>query len=124
MSVPNEPELDDEAYAAEHQGPIPKTVLRRERRIVAVLVAAIALLGIGGYLTIPTESELVETATTHPDPAQRVWAMNAMIRRGYWKDRSFKEFEAFLKASPPEVPQFIADMHGDMLKPDRRTWKK
>ncbi len=124
MSVPSEPELDDEAYAAEHQGPIPKTVLRRERRIAGGLLAAIVLLGLAGYATIPTEAELVETATTHPDPEARIKAMNAMIRRGYWEDRSFAEFEAFLKASPREVPQFNADMHGDLLKPDRRAWKR
>lgn len=105
-------------------GPIPESVLRRERRWAAALLAAITLLGIGGYLSIPTEDDLVFTARTAADPFDRVRAMNALIRRGYWDDRAFKEFETFMKASPKVLPQFMADMHGDMLKPDRRAWTK
>ncbi|QDV06815.1 hypothetical protein Poly30_23300 [Planctomycetes bacterium Poly30] len=105
-------------------GPIPEAVLRRERRWAAGLLMAIVALGTAGYLSIPTEEDLVITSRTAADPFDRVRAMNALIRRGYWEDRAFKEFEAFMKASPKELPQFMADMHGDMLKSDRRAWKK
>lgn len=106
------------------QAPIPKDVLRRERRWAAGLLAACVFLAVGGYLTIPTEADLVQTATTHEDDLRRVRAMNAMVLRGYWKDKAFKDFERFNKAGPHAIRQFMADMHGDMLKPDRRAWKK
>ncbi len=106
------------------KAPIPQDVLRRERRVVAGLLAAILLLALGGFVTIPTEEELVHTATTHEDDLTRVRAMNAMVLRGYWKDKAFKDFERFNKAGPHAIRQFMADMHGDMLKPDRRAWTK
>ncbi len=118
------PESEELDYDLEHEGPIPKTVLRRERRMAAGLLAAITVLALGGFLTIPTEDDLMETASTHADPLVRVRAMNALVRRGYWQDKAFKDFERFNKSGPPEIPQFLADMHGDLLKPDRRAWKK
>ena len=92
--------------------------------MAAGLFAACALLALGGFLTIPTEADLVHTASTHDDDFTRVRAMNAMVLRGYWKDKAFKDFERFNKAGPHAIRQFMADMHGDMLKSDRRAWTK
>ena len=111
MSASREPdhEVEQEAeHELEHRGPIPKTVLRRERRVAAGLLAAIALLAIGGYATIPTEAELVHIASTDDDDYARIEAMNSMILRGYWRDKAFKDFERFNKAGPYEVRQFLA----------------
>lgn len=120
MSEANSTEVEPDPQT----GPIPEAVLKRERRVAAALLVAITIVGLVGYLTIPTMDDLVETSRTAADPLDRVGAMNAMISRGYWEDRAFNEFETFMKASPEELPQFMADMHGDMLKPDRRAWKK
>ncbi|MEM8710114.1 MAG: hypothetical protein AAGG01_04115 [Planctomycetota bacterium] len=103
---------------------IPKAVVRRERKIVAGLLAACASIALAGYLTVPSQTDLLETARSAEDPNDRVRALNALIRRGFWKHRSFKEFELFMKGSPEELPQFMADMHGDMLKSDRRAWNR
>lgn len=124
ISEPEPVEVATEEGRISKHDPIPEAVLRRERLWAAVLLAAIAILGTVGYLTVPTEDDLVLTVRTAADPEDRVRAMNALIRRGYWEDRAFKEFETFMKSSPKELPQFMADMHGDMLKPDRRAWKK
>ena len=111
--------------AANDLPPIPGPVLRRERLFVASLFVAAVGLGLYGYLTIPTEEDLVRTATTHADDLARIKATNAMIRRGYWDDKTFKEFEQFNEEGPYAIRQFIADMHGDLVKPqNRHMWKK
>ena len=124
QSTQRSPGSEQASYELEHQGPIPRTVLRRERRVAAGLLAAITVLAVGGFMTIPTEDEVVHTASTHPNPLTRVRAVNTMIRRGYWEDKTYQDFERFIKAGPPEISQFMADMHGNLLKPDRRAWKK
>lgn len=124
MSESDRNEHDAGPRADGSQAPIPRNVLRRERRMVAGLLATIALLALIGFATIPTEAELVETASTHANSKTRVAAMNAMIRRGYWSDKSFKSFERFNKAGPHELRQFLADMHGNLLKSHRRAWTK
>lgn len=103
---------------------MPAIVVRRERRMVAALLASCATVALAGLLTVPSQADLLETARSAEDPDDRVHALHALIRRGFWKTRAFKEFELFMKGSPEELPQFMADMHGDMLKSDRRAWNK
>ncbi|MEM6572170.1 MAG: hypothetical protein AAF957_27395 [Planctomycetota bacterium] len=96
--------------------PVPDSIVRRERLIVLVLAVAIALAAGIAWATIPTDEELFEVASTHENVEARIEAMNALVVRGYWEVRTLQELRAFLKESPPELRQFVADMHGSLLR--------
>ncbi|MEM9378724.1 MAG: hypothetical protein AAGB93_02165 [Planctomycetota bacterium] len=121
MSTPNDASTDPQAteQATEpgtEPAPIPDAILRRERLIVLVLAVAITVAASIAWATIPTDEELHEVASTHEDVEARIEAMNALVVRGYWEDRTLPELHAFLKESPAELRQFVADMHGSLLR--------
>lgn len=102
------------------QAAIPPQVERRERRLLLGLSVALVVAAAIGFLTIPTEETLLDRASNHPDVEARIEAMNALVVRGYWADRSLKDLHVFLKDSPAPVRQFMADMHGGLLNPARK----
>ena len=96
---------------------VPASVRKTERIVLIGLAVVIAIAAAVGWATVPTDAELVERASTGDDPRARVRAMNALVLRGYWEERPLAELTEFLDASPPEIRQFVADMHGSILRP-------
>ena len=89
---------------------------RRERWIVACLAVIVVSAALVGRVTTPTDAELLEAATADAEVRGRVRAMNSLIVRGYWDERSLAELRTFLEGSPPEIEGFVNAMHGSLLR--------
>ncbi len=96
--------------------PIPPSILRRERRFILMLACVFVVSATIGWMTIPTDEQLLERASTHGDVRARNRAMNSLVLRGYWHERPPAALAEFLKEAPPELRQFIADSHGGLLR--------
>lgn len=94
-------------------------VRRRERRTLAALGAVVLVVAVVGWLSIPSDAELLARATTHPRTRARIEAMNALAHRGYWEERPTRELQRFLADQPAEVVRFVREQHGPLLNPAR-----
>lgn len=110
-------ETESGGSSENHGGTLPDVVQNRERLTVAALAVTIVIAAIVGWATIPSDAELLERASTADGTRARVRAMNALVVRGYWDERPLTELKDFLDASPPELRQFVTDMHGSVLRP-------
>lgn len=90
-------------------------VRRREHRLLIALALIVAVIALVGWLSIPSEENLLETARHDPDVTSRIEAMNALAHRGYWSERPPGELNAFLKEQPREVRKFMSRMHYALL---------
>ena len=115
----NVTEATQQLPAGDATAAVPPAVERRERRLLLGLMTALVVAALVGFLTIPNDAALLDRATHEPDVESRIEAMNALVVRGYWADRSLEDLQAFLKDSPAPLRQFMADMHGGLLQPRR-----
>lgn len=102
--------------------PSPTTLSRvrsRERRLLVILTATIAVVALVSSWLVPSDVGLLERARSHPDVEVRIESMNALLVRGYWEARPTRELLLFLEDQPEEVQRFVRRMHPTMLNSQR-----